>query len=293
MSSKYKDYGRRPYQSKKGSTGSRHQHKDTTLYTPNQLRDSTKKATEDMNTLYKAFWAKKPLVGDVTNVNHELEVKFSTHTKGNPSNVTPLRRNDYDNVVTKLRSLGFTTASDVGTYMLRIQNEMLDTSRGSYTLLNVRSEIRGLAAIQDYCIHNDINKLLSSTTYASSVSMQNKKDVVDADSGKKIHSADFHDFHFRVTYKTEEDYNLVNPYGIAKNIIDDWLKTKKEFRYINRVSFTHPDYPVSIDMSIVKSPKKHNSNMYMRAYTTTEAGVFQADETYEIEIEVDNRKIGQ
>jgi len=291
MSSKHKDYGRRPYQSKK-STGSRHQHRDNTPYTLNQLRDSTKKATEDMNKVYNAFWAKKPLLGYTNDTtNHELEVKFSTPVKGNPSNVQPIRRNDYDNVVTKLRSLGFTTATDVGAYMLRIQNEMLDSDK--YTLLNVRTEIRGLAAIQEYCIHNDLDKLLSSTTYASSVSMQNKKDAVDSETGKKIPSADFHDFHFRVAYKTEEDYNLVNPYGIAKTIIDDWLRSKKEFRYINRVTFTHPDYPVRIDMSIVKNPKLPNSNRPMRSYTTTEAGVFQTDETYEIEIEVDNSRIGQ
>jgi hypothetical protein len=292
MSSKHKDRGRP--QPKKGYD-SRHQHREnrhSTLYTPKQLRDSTTKATEDMNKIYQSFWAKKPLYGHVTNVNNELEVKFSTPIKGNPSKVQPLRRNDYDNVVTKLRSLGFTTVTDVGSYMLRIQPEMLDTDTGKYTLMNVRTEIRGLAAIQEYCIHNDLQKLLSSTTYSSSVSMQNKKDAVEPETNKRIYPADFHDFHFRVAYKTEEDYNLVNPYGIAKAIIDDWLKNKKEFRYINRVTFTHPDYPVRIDMSIVKSPK-NNSNMSMRAYTTTEAGVFQADEAYEIEIEVDNHEIGQ
>ena len=294
MSSKHKEYGRRPYQSKKSSGSHDQQHRNSNHYTPNQLRDSTKKATEDMNKLYHAFWAKKPLVGEtIDSINHELEVKFSTPVKGNLSKVQPLRRNDYDNVVTKLRSLGFTTVNNVGAYMLRIQNEMLDTDTGKHTLLNVRTEIRGIAAIQEYCIHNDVGKLLSSTTYASSVSMQNKKDAVDSETGKKIQSADFHDFHFRVAYKTEEDYNLVNPYGIAKTIIDDWLKSKKEFRYINRVTFTHPDYPVRIDMSIVKSPKNPNSNMSMRAYTTTEAGVFHTDETYEIEIEVDNSRIGQ
>ena len=294
MASKYKDSGRHSHP-KKG-TGSRNQPREnrhSTLYTPKQLRDSTTKATEDMYKIYRAFWAKKPLYGQDTSVNNELEVKFSTPIKGNPSKVPPLRRNDYDNVVTKLRSMGFTTMTDVGTYMLRIQNEMLDVDTGKHTLMNVRTEIRGLAAIQEYCIHNDIGKLLSSTTYATSVSMQNKKDAVEPDTTRKVHPADFHDFHFRVAYKTEEDYNLVNPYGIAKVIIDNWLKNKKEFRYINRVTFTHPDYPVRIDMSIVKSAKMSNSNMSMRAYTTTEAGVFQADEAYEIEIEVDNSNIGQ
>ncbi|HIE82990.1 MAG TPA: hypothetical protein EYQ00_03700, partial [Dehalococcoidia bacterium] len=37
---------------------------------------------------------------------------------------------------------------------------------------------------------------------------------------------------------------------------------------------------------------KPNSYSYMREYTTTEAGVFQAEETFQIEIEVDNGAIG-
>ena len=86
MSSKHKEYGRRPYQSKKSSGSHDQQHRNSNHYTPNQLRDSTKKATEDMNKLYHAFWAKKPLVGEtIDSINHELEVKFSTPVKGNLS----------------------------------------------------------------------------------------------------------------------------------------------------------------------------------------------------------------
>jgi len=254
------------------------------------LRDSTKKAVDDMGKIYSSFWARKPLIYDPSRVNNELEVKFSTPKKWK-SKVEPLTRNDYDNVVSKIRSLGFTTPSDVGAYMLRINNELPD-SEGTLRMMNPRTEIRGLAAIQEYCIHNDIAKLLSNPTYTSSVSMQNKKDAIHHETGKKINEAIFHDFHFSVAYKTEEDYSLVSPHGMAKAILDEWLKSKKEFRYINRVTFTHPDYPVRIDMSILKVPTKPNSYSYRHAYTTTEAGVFQAAETFQIEIEVDNSAIG-
>jgi len=286
MSSKYKSRGQY-------SKVEKH-NRGTASYTNHELRNSTKKAGEDMEKIYHAFWKKKPYVRDAS-INHELEVKFNTFTKGNKSKVQALRRNDYDNVVSKLRSLGFTTPSDSGTYMLRIQNEILDTDTGSYNLMkNIRTEIRGLGAIQDYCIHNDITKLLSSPIYAGSVSMQNKKEAVDSDTGKKINTAEFYDFHFRVAYNTEEDYGLVSPYGIAKTIIDDWLKTKKTFRYINRVTFTHPDYPVRIDISIVKMSKNMpNSFTAIRTYNTAESEVFQSDETYEVEIEVDNTAIGE
>ena len=82
-------------------------------YTTKELRDSTKHATDNMNKLYKSFWARKPLHNGTTAVNNELEVKFSTIKKWNRSNITELTRNDYDNVVSKLRSLGFTTPTDV------------------------------------------------------------------------------------------------------------------------------------------------------------------------------------
>lgn len=280
MSSKHKPYGH-PHQGNK---------RPDTLNLAKDLRDSTKKAVDDMDKMYSSFWARKPLTDDHISVNNELEVKFSTPKKWK-SRVEPLTRNDYDNVVSKIRSLGFTTPSDVGSYMLRIQNELPD-SDGRLQLMNPRTEIRGLAAIQDYCIHNDLAKLLSNPTYASSVSMQNKKDAIHHETGKKIPEAIFHDFHFSVAYKTEEDYSLVSPHGMAKAILDEWLKSKKEFRYINRVTFTHPDYPVRIDMSILKVPKKPNSYSYIQAYTTTEARVFQAEETFQIEIEVDNGAIG-
>ena len=285
MSGKHKTHGRQA-NPRKGSNPSKDQ-----PYTTTELRDSTKKAVDDMGEIYRSFWARKPVVYEPNSVNNELEVKFSTIKKGNRSKVQSLTRNDYDNVVSKLRSLGFTTPTDVGAYMLRINNELLDND-GKISLMNPRTEIRGLAAIQDYCIHNDIAKLLSNPTYTSSVSMQNKKDAIHHETGKKINEAIFHDFHFSVAYKTEEEYSLVSPHGMAKAILDEWLKSKKVFRYINRVTFTHPDYPVRIDMSILKAPTKPNSYSYVHAYTTTEAGVFHAEEEYQIEIEVDNSAIG-
>jgi len=291
MSGKHKAYGTKVH------TRQRNGNFDAKPYTTTELRDFTKKAGENLDNIYKLFWAKKPRIGEVVSINNELEVKFSTIKKCNQthkwnrSKVQDITRNDYDNVVSKLRSLGFTTASDVGTYLLRVQNEIID-DQGTMTLMNPRTEIRGISAIQDYCIHNDINKLLNSPTYSDSVSMENKKDMIHPDTKKKVEEAIFHDFHFSVALKTEEQYNIKSPHGITKAILDDWMKSKKQFRYINRVTFTHPDYPVRIDMSIVKNPKRPNSNSFVRDYTTAEAGVFQANETYEIEIEVDNMLIG-
>ena len=49
--------------------------------------------------------------------------------------------------------------------------------------------------------------------------------------------------------------------------MDTWRKSKKTFRYINRVTFTHPDYPINVDISIVKYANKQGYEM-KRVYTT-------------------------
>ena len=89
-------------------------------------------------------------------MNHELEVKFGT--KG----IKQLTRNDYDNVIKKLKSSGFTiSGTSAGEYYLRVQCEFLDSITGRFKLSDVRTEISGLNTIQVYCSNNnikDINK---------------------------------------------------------------------------------------------------------------------------------------
>ena len=77
---------------------------------------------------------------------------------------------------------------------------------------------------------------------------------------------------------------------------------------MNRVRFSHPDLPIFADLSIVRSSKKyagrpradfvqgggykHPSNVQIPTYTLQESGVLEAAETYEIELELDNHRIG-
>ena len=65
-----------------------------------------------VSTYYKA----EPFVKSAT-TNHELEVKFGT--KG----IKPYTKVDYDNVVGKLKSLGFTSRYEEGYYLMRISYE--------------------------------------------------------------------------------------------------------------------------------------------------------------------------
>lgn len=219
--------------------------------------------------------------------NHELEVKFGT--KG----IKKLSRNDYDNVIRKLKSSGFNIVGDnAGQYYLRVNCEFLDSTTGRFKLSNdIRSEIRGLHNIQDYCKNNDIKTLYTSNP--TSVDFINKKIAIIEK--ERVFPVDFDDFNFRVSYQTEEKTKI----GIKNFIIDNWKKSKKEFRFINRVSFAHPDYPFIIDISIVKygnrGPDKfgrENQGPMYRVYNLEESNVFNNQEVYEMEIEVNNQRIG-
>ena len=65
--------------------------------------------------LVKLYWGNNPYVKDI-NKNNELEVRFGTR------GIKPLSKIDYDKVIRKLKSFGFTSNLEQGNYMLRIQN---------------------------------------------------------------------------------------------------------------------------------------------------------------------------
>ena len=64
------------------------------------------------------------------------------------------------------------------------------------------------------------------------------------------------------------------------------------FRYINRVRLRHPEFPVFLDLSILKGSSKKNKYVPIPQYTVQEANVFNNEESYEVELELDNTRIG-
>jgi mRNA (guanine-N7-)-methyltransferase len=177
----------------------------------------------------------------------------------------------------------------VGNYYLRINCEFLDPRTGKFKLSDSRVEISGLHNIQEYCKNNDIKEIY--TKNFSAVSFINKKLAVLGE--ERIFPVEFNDFNFRVTFNTETEIKT----GVKNFVIDNWKKTKKVFRYLNRVTFKHPDYPVLVDISIVKNGDKDVgankwSEQMKRVYTTQESNIFNNQEIYQIEIEVDNKEIG-
>jgi hypothetical protein len=232
---------------------------------------------KQFDLIMEQFWAQRPYVMD-SKINNELEVRFGT--KGNQY----LTKNDYDNVIAKIKSLGFITTNADGRYMLRIENEYLDPS-GRFKYSPIRTEINGFSVIQDYCKTNDLKNIIRNTPFA--VNFVKKSPFFKEDN--KLFPADFPDFNFRVAFQTEE--TIKESDGRVKGTINSWEKSKKKFRYINRVTFAHPDYPVNVDISILKTSYNHQ-NKSDSYYTTGEAGLFTNRESYEVELEVDNNRIG-
>jgi hypothetical protein len=223
--------------------------------------------------LVQTFYKANPYISSSLK-NDELEVRFGTR------GIKYLTKNDYDDVIKKLKSLGFKTIDSNGEYRLTIQNEFLDKNTGKFVMdRNTRTEIHSLAAIQNYCKTNNINDVMK--VMPNSVKFTKKELVLD-EKKNKLYPVNFDDFNFRVSYQIENK----NPKA-KQFIIQNWSKTKKTFRYINRVTFEHPDYPILVDLSIVK-----NSERDKKYYTLEESALFSKSEIYEIELEVDNKKIG-
>ncbi len=239
-----------------------------------QLNITTGKQNDSQKLFAKLvnlFYNSNPFT--LTNKNHELEVRFGTR------GIKPLNKNDYENVIKKLKSVGFESINEVGTYSLKIQSEYLDKNTGKFKLSPTRVSINDLNEIQKYCKTNSIKEIYNKNSHA--ITFINKNNVfVD---NQKIFPVNFDDFNFRVSYQIEEEISLS-----SKNfIIQNWNKNKKEFRYINRVTFKNDEYPINVDISITKFNTDH-----IRTYTIEESNVFNRPEKIEIELEVDNSKIG-
>jgi len=232
---------------------------------------------KQFDLIMEKFWGQQPYVKD-SKINNELEVRFGT--KGNQY----LTKIDYDNVIAKIKSLGFITKNPNGRYMLRIQNEFLDTS-GRFRDSPIRTEINGFTAIQEYCKTNNIKNVIKSNPMSVSFIKKGKFFFDDT----PLNPADFSDYNFRVSFQVEEDVDEMD--GRVKGMINSWERSKKKFRYINRVTLSHPDYPINVDISILKTSYNQQSRSDS-FYTTQEAGLFTNRETYEIELEVDNQRIG-
>ena len=215
---------------------------------------------------------------------YELEAKFGTR------GIKQITKLDYDNVVKKLKSTGFVSKTETGDYSLKIQSEFLDVKSGEYKTAGdfekLRIEINGLNNIKTYCKTNNLQDINKSDFY--NVKLMRKTDIkTTPDSNNFVQSAKFDDFNFSVTLKKEDTISKIGKIGLE--IFDGWNQSRKVFRYINRVGFTHPDYPFYIDLSIVRSSTKDERKRMIKVFNIADSNVFQNPDTYEIEIEVNKK----
>lgn len=201
----------------------------------------------------------------------ELEVRFGTKKK-----ITQIK---FDSVVAKLRSLGFTCQDLQGNYHMNIQNEYTDERTGKTKTSNLRTEIRGLDGIKEYCKKNTFN-LANPEPYIVFVQKQ-RKYINDT----MLTPIDFDNFGFRVNYKTEYVRRFSS--RVVQSTLHGWMETKKIFRVIKRFTFTHQEYPLKIDCSIVRSSKSRGRRM-IPEYRIESSEVFENPETFEIEVELES-----
>ena len=240
---------------------------------PQQQQRGLEPPLQSFEKMIQTFYETKPY----ENLKAELEIRFGT--KG----IRSLTKTDYDNVIKKLKSFGFTCDNANGENSLRIQSMFLDRN-GVFRESDIRTEIYGLEQIEKYC---KTDNLLETTRYFKSSLKFVKKSGIYINE-RRVYPVNFDDFNYRASLQNEDTISQ----GLQVYITNTWKETKKSFRYMNRVTFTHPDYPVKVDISIVKYGDRDAQYKPKWCWSVKESNVFENPETYEIEIEVDNSAIG-
>jgi hypothetical protein len=257
-------------------------------FSKEDVEKKMKEARESLKKYLDLYLESTPRTDYKTN---ELEVRFGTKSYGSNK---PISKIDYDNVVKQLIAFGFKTNNADGIQMLRVTPEYEDVKTGFRKLGNIRAEIVGLNMIEEYCKTNDIEKLLNIPSYNENSVKFTQKMREKTKDGAYLKPIDFVDMNFRVSYQVESDFNVRS--NTIRTMIDKWTNSRKDFRFMNRVRFTHPDYPIFADLSIVRSSKTLRSGkgpVPIPKFTVQEANVFKNPEVYEIEFELDNSRIGK
>ena len=259
---------------------------------------STISPKEKLHQLLKVYLDSNPGVKNPSDGVSELEVRFGTQS------AHPITKIHWNRVVQELLSCGFQTDNLEGVQMLRIIPKVRDAETGQYRTDKIRVELVGTDMIQEYCKSNSVEKIqhqnnfyyhkMKMTQKAMPKNLKNVQ-VMGAENREAPNTVDFKDFEFRVSYNMEKDFSAGTGFVAAIIREDEWQNTKKLFRCMNRVQFTHPDFPILADLSIIKSSmrKRDDRTKMIEFLTVQQAEVFKRPETYEIELEIDNSKVGR
>ena len=209
----------------------------------------------------------------------EMEVRFGT-ARG----MKPITRIEYENVIKRFVAAGFSVSKPQ--YLLRIGSEYTDPKTGVTKISNIRAELSDIGVISEYCKSNALDDLYTK----GQVKFIQKGAQKIRVNGEviSVEQYDATDFNFRAALSLESDFTQSIT---AKAMVSSWKDNKKEFRYINRHTLTHADFPLKVDVSIVKQSAK-KGYVVERNYTFGEANLNKSPERYEIELEVDIEKVG-
>ena len=236
--------------------------------------------TKNPNELLKQYIQIASLDRNTVN-SQEIEAVFG-------NKYASVSRIDFENVVSKLKSLGFYSYDSK--YYLNIQNQYIDKSTGKTSIGNIRTTVNGMSAIQEYCKRNVIldedveGGRGNSRNIRSTVQFLQKN--VKRYEGKRLNPIFHNEFGFRINYKEEK---VLKPnFSIVRDLLNTWEQQKKIFRLIKRSTFTNWTFPhIRIDCSITRSSKRIK-NRLIPEFRIESSNVFNNPESYEIEVELTN-----
>ena len=180
------------------------------------------------------------------NVNIEYEIRFKD-----------INKMKFEEIHKKLLVSGFTLHSEE--YYLKISNY----------INNVRCEISDLTNVKNFC---KTNILPDSTKYVIKDKFKEYPEIIDNN-----------DYNFRISIQKE--ITLKDSDMNVKQLLKAWSSSDRSYRYMNRVTLTHPTMPgIVIDLSVVKSAKKQDKLLKEKEFGVSK--LFEMPETYEIEIEL-------
>jgi hypothetical protein len=213
----------------------------------------------------------------------EFEVRFK------PNRGRTFTKVEYDNVFRRLRGSGYECDNNAGVNMMRIQSQYTNIQTGVLQMSNIRTELFGAELIQQYCrSDNNLKKLADVPANFKKIKFTQKSSAKNA-AGEFIKKITNDDFGFNVSFNMESDYNLKSK--IAADILGSWRDYRKTFRLINRVRLASKTSPVVADLSIIRTSKTTGGIMKPE-FTLEESEIFTNQEFCEIELELDNSRVG-
>ena len=229
--------------------------------------------SKNVNTLHNLvnLYLENLTEGNIRDGNLEFEIRFGTRRK-----YKKLTRINYENVIKRLLFLDF--KREQPEYFLRIISEYIDINTGKTQISNIRTNINVIHNISNYCRNNNLKN-----ENGEFICNFEQKSYIKNSNNDTIYPVDYDDFNFRATLQLER--NIGSNSKLIKDMIDTWNDKIKMFRYINRCSLINDNYPVKIDVSIVKSSKEN-------VYKFLDSKLLEKEQEYEIEIELLRNKIG-